>query len=309
MTLKDFKEYSALYLADNASKSPNTQDQKRVGVEKFIKFMEDEGLEEINTDTLLAYRRSLTKYASNTFSQYMNRLNVAFNWMADMGYANENPIRKKMVMGEKYLKPKEILNGEDVLRLFSTVRPPNLHTKQFWRYRAMVILTMTTGMRESELAAVCPRDLDWENHKLLIRFAKGGKGRTVPFIPLAQKPVREYMAQFRPKGATDEDPVFLTENGRDGFSPMCRKTVYNSISTYVKNMTGRYDISPHSLRHSFASILVSSGMNVKELQTVLGHSNLDTTERYARLICPDIQPASNAGEILSDYIQGLWKHI
>lgn len=309
MTLTEFKEYSALYLADNTSKSPHTYDQKRVGVEKFINFMEDEGLEEINTETLLAYRRSLTKYASNTFAQYMNRLNAAFRWMMDMGYTNENPIRARMLNREKYLKNKEILNDIDVMRIFNAVRPGKLHYKQFFRNRAMVILAMTAGMRESEIASVCPRDLDWENNKILIRFAKGGKSRTVPFVVEAQKPVREYMTRFRPKGATDEDPIFLADKKDGGFTPMCRTSVYNSIKKYVETMTGRYDISPHSLRHSFASILVSKGMNVKELQTVLGHARLDTTERYAQLVAPDIQPASNAGEILSGYIQEIRKHV
>jgi site-specific recombinase XerD len=90
MTLEDFKSYSEEYLASYGNMSRNTQDQKRRGVEKFIRFMESEGRQEIDQKAILAYRKSLLGYSRNTFAQYISRLNTALEWMVESGMLDKH---------------------------------------------------------------------------------------------------------------------------------------------------------------------------------------------------------------------------
>ena len=108
---------------------------------------------------------------------------------------------------------------------------------------------------------------------------------------------------WRPKSATNTDPLFLVE--RNGVvNPLSRSAAYQSIKRYITITTGREDLSPHSLRHSCASFLVSNGMNTRDLQTILGHSSLMETERYAQLLNPDKRPVDNASKIFAEIFSG-----
>ena len=95
MTLEDFKSHSEEYLASYGNMSRNTQDQKRRGVEKFIRFMESEGRQEIDQKAILAYRKSLLGYSRNTFAQYISRLNTALEWMVESGMLDKTQFRRK----------------------------------------------------------------------------------------------------------------------------------------------------------------------------------------------------------------------
>lgn len=304
MTLDEFKAYAQDYLEGEPYRSKNTYEQRKIGVEKFIRFMEAEGRQEVDTKAVLAYRRSLTGYAPNTFGQYMTRLKAFFNWMVEAGLTEKNLVTSKMVTVEKRNLMKKILREDEVPGIFSQERPTKAHKEPFFRYRAMTILFLTSGMRESELMNVTPNDLDWENCKIKVLYGKGDKQRTVLFYPTAQNAVRDYMSRWRPKEATDNDPIFLQAIAGK-VKPLSRYTVYRGIKTYIERATGRDDLTPHSLRHSFASILVSNGMNLKELQTILGHSSLLTTEIYAKLLAPDEKPVESALNIFKNVLPGI----
>lgn len=303
MTLEDFKSYSEEYLASYGNMSRNTQDQKRRGVEKFIRFMESEGRQEIDQKAILAYRKSLLGYSRNTFAQYISRLNTVLEWMVESGMLDKNPISKKMRMSEKYISAKSVLSADDIRRIFSTSTSSFGRKPVYIRNRAMTILLLTSGARESEMLALTPADLNWEEGYATIRSGKGGKGRTVPFIPYAQMVMHTYLNKARPKEAVDKDPIFVQKNEGGGFKPLSRITAIYGIKSYVEAMTGREDITPHSLRHTCASMLVSSGMNPKELQMLLGHSSLDMTQRYAQMLKPQTEIAAETRKVFEGILE------
>ena len=172
MTLEDFKSYSEEYLASYGNMSRNTQDQKRRGVEKFIRFMESEGRQEIDQKAILAYRKSLLGYSRNTFAQYISRLNTALEWMVESGMLDKNPISKKMRMSEKYISAKSVLSADDIRRIFSTSTSSFGRKPVYIRNRAMTILLLTSGARESEMLALTPADLKGMQPSAAVREAR-----------------------------------------------------------------------------------------------------------------------------------------
>ena len=101
------------------------------------------------------------------------------------------------------------------------------------------------------------------------------------------------------RGCPDGLPLFVQAPKKGGFKPLSTRTAQYNISQYVEGMTGRTDISPHDLRHSAASWWVSCGVPIREVQTLLGHTNIQTTERYASLVAPDTAPVRSANAVMS----------
>ena len=296
--METYKKYAKEYLMEPWP-SKATQIKNRVGVEKFIDFMDSEGYTEVSPETVMKYRSALGVYAPNTVSQYMGRLSASLNWMVEMGYLERNPIPKSMKQRERYNEAKPVLSEDE---LNAVLNPNNVTFRRKVnrrRNRAIVVLMVTSGIRRNELLSLLPTDLNWNNGTLTVRSGKGGKGRVAPFIPLAQNVVKEYMEFERPKAATKNDPLFVREEGGK-IKPISRSQVYNIITGYIWDTTGRDDLSPHSLRHSFASFLVSNGINASDLQELLGHSSLLITQRYAQLLHPDEAPSAHAAETFSN---------
>lgn len=307
LTLEAYKKYADEYINGEPWESPRTKSKNQVGVNKFIQFMEAEGLTAINPESLLAYRRSLVGYKSTTISQYMSRVSASLNWMVRMKLIKENPIPKSMLTKERYETAKPVLNKAELFGILNGTKPEGLRVGQFVRNRAMTILLVTSGIRESELLDLTPADLHWDEGSIVIRSGKGGKARTAPLMGIAKQAIKEYMERERPKGAGNFDPIFVIPDG-DGFKPMSVSTFGCAIKSFLTHMTGRDDLSAHSLRHSCATFLISNGMNARDLQAILGHSSLNTTQRYAQLLAPDTAPIEHAkdvfnGLLFTDYMK------
>lgn len=293
LSLELYKKYADEYINGEPWESPQTKQKNKFGVSKFIDFMEAEGFTEINPTSLLAYRRSLVECSPNTVSQYMKRVRASLNWMVNMRLIKENPVPKSMISQERYTTAKPILNKGELMEVLNAHRPERFRKSQFVRNRAMVILLLTSGMRESEMLALTPADLHWDEDSITIKSGKGRKTRTVSFMGIAKQAVKEYMARERPDSAGEFDPLFLTVDG-DKFSAISKSSFYRAVKSYLIQATGRDDLSPHSLRHTYATYLTSDGMNATELQALLGHSSLSTTQRYAQLLAPDVAPIQHA---------------
>lgn len=105
---------------------------------------------------------------------------------------------------------------------------------------------------------------------------------------------------MRPRSTVGGDVLlFVLTLKSGGFKLLNRRTAQKNIAAYVEAMTGRKDISPHALRHSAASWLVSCGVPMREVQTLLGHAKMETTERYASLVAPDTAPIKSANAVMS----------
>src|SRR6185312_13085227 len=150
------------------------------------------------------------------------------------------------------------------------------------RDEAMVYLLYATGLRVSELVGLKVQSIEIEQGYLRVR-GKGDKERITPFAPVAGEKLQVYLSKYRPLLAAHSkertELVFLTHMGK----PISRVSFWKNLKTLALQAGISTSLSPHSLRHSFATHLLQSGMNLRSLQTLLGHADLSTTQIYTRV--------------------------
>jgi integrase/recombinase XerD len=197
----------------------------------------------------------------------------------------------RFLVAERHLKhdPTENLDNP---KLWSTL-PKSLHpsevddllaapdrsTPDGLRDAAMLELLYATGLRVSELIRVKVEDLVLDAG-FLRTFGKGSKERIVPFGDSAGKAMTTYIESARPHFNRRNDiHLFLTNRGR----PMTRQTFWMKIVKYARQAGIRAHISPHVLRHSFATHLLENGADLRSVQLMLGHSDISTTQIYTHV--------------------------
>lgn len=301
MTIEQIAAAVPAYLSFYGNKSRDTQELKNYALSFFVDFMSKEYPgQELAPEMVLEYRRSMYGLEPNTITQYMRQIRSAIAFMLEARMVTgENPVPTLFVGQEKYQPYDNLLTHDDIQRLLRPDYVPDIISgRVYLRARAMTILTLASGMRLAELLALTPEDLDWGNGKAVVRHGKGDKRRLVPFPEVAREAVRQYMDHQR-KGCPEGMPLFVNALKKGGYKRLNKRTAQYNITAYVEAMTGRKDVSPHALRHSAASWWVSCGVPMREVQTLLGHSKIETTERYAQLVAPDTAPIRSANAVMA----------
>jgi integrase/recombinase XerD len=172
-----------------------------------------------------------------------------------------------------------VLGEEAVAKLLA--QPPD--TRRGRRDAAMIELAYASGLRVSELVVLAVADLNL-HHGFVRVTGKGNKTRLVPVGAAARGKLERYLADDRPACVKDpaERAMFLTDRGR----PMTRQGFWKLLRTYARRAGVRLpagDVSPHKLRHSFATHLVEHGADLRAVQAMLGHADIATTEIYTQV--------------------------
>jgi integrase/recombinase XerD len=174
----------------------------------------------------------------------------------------------------------KFLSGEDVERLLAA---PDLATPRGLRDRALIELLYATGLRVSELVALRPQDLHLDAG-YLTTTGKGRKQRIVPVGDEAAAWVTRYLREARPAllGQRNSPRVFV--NARGGGLGLTRVGFWKILKEYGKTVGVGRQISPHVLRHSFATHLLERGADLRAIQMMLGHADLSTTQIYTHVL-------------------------
>ena len=174
------------------------------------------------------------------------------------------------------------LSLEEVDRLLDQ---PDPATPRGLRDRALLELVYATGMRVSELLSVRPGDLNLENLEAgyLTCTGKGGKQRIVPIGTQAVEWVRRYIATARAALVSRRAVPWLFVNARDG-GRLSRVGFWKIVKAYARQANINHDLSPHVLRHSFATHLLERGADLRAIQAMLGHADLSTTQIYTHVL-------------------------
>jgi integrase/recombinase XerC len=175
----------------------------------------------------------------------------------------------------------KVLSVDDVVRFIET---PDLETVLGKRDRAILELLYATGIRVSELAGINLDDVDFKHESIRVR-GKGRKERIVPFGSKAKEALQAYLGvrgELLIEAAEEErDPMALFLNYQG--TRITTRSVGRMIDKYVEECALANDISPHSLRHSFATHLLSAGADLRAIQELLGHARLSTTQIYTQV--------------------------
>ena len=212
--------------------------------------------------------------SKRTLARRLSCMRGFLGWCAERGLLNHNPA--ELLEGPKLPKMlPNVLTLDEVIRLLAA---PDRSTRLGRRDRAMLELMYASGLRVSELVSLRPLDIDFQTNMLRV-FGKGRKERIVPIHQRAAAIMDDYLKNTRPDFMPRDSHVFLNRSGLG----LTRQAVWKIIRRYSAAAGIERDISPHTMRHTFATHLLEGGADLRTVQMLLGHSDLAATELYTHV--------------------------
>ena len=215
--------------------------------------------------------------SENSISRCLVTVKMLYKYMVMEGKISVNPMSSINTLKlQKHLP--EVLHYNAIEEM---LRAPDCNNKLGIRDKAMLELMYATGARVSEVASI---KVSWINFDYgFIRCqGKGSKQRIVPMGSEAAKAIKRYLQEVRPlllKIEDDEPLLFLSRTGKK----LRRENIWSLVKKYAMKAGIRSNISPHTLRHSFATHLLEGGADLRSVQEMLGHSNISTTQVYTHV--------------------------
>ncbi len=234
----------------------------------------------VTKDHLVAYILSLKgerEYASTTVARKVAAIKSFFHFLVAEGFVKDDPTATLDSPRVKKYLPRAI-SQEDVERLLDA--PGKSEEPRTVRDRAILELLYATGMRVSELVALNEGDVDLASASVRC-FGKGGKERVIPVYPRAVQAVEAYVTKGRVRllRQSDEKALFLNQRGER----LTRQGLWLIVKGYVRQAGIKVAVTPHTLRHSFATHMLRGGADLRNVQELLGHANIATTQVYTQV--------------------------
>ena len=217
------------------------------------------------------------EYSKSTTARKLATLRSFYKFCLRRGYVQENPVANIRTPKQEKRLPK-FLGLEEITKL---VNAPDAATMLGMRDRAILETLYSTGMRVSELVGLNFADLDLAGQVVHVR-GKGKKERVTPLGPSAGSAIQRYlqMRQADPKsGNFDHEAVFVNKHGQR----LSTRSVRRKLDKYISECGLDPAISPHTLRHSFATHMLDRGADLRSVQELLGHQSISTTQVYTHL--------------------------
>jgi integrase/recombinase XerC len=280
------------YLTYERNVSINTIGAYRTDLESFVSFLCNDyftlgrdqlELRKVDNLTIRAYLAHLAhrKLSRSSVARHLSALRTFFRYLMREGDVDANPARVVATpKREKHLP--SVMQPADVALL---LEQPDLSTPLGLRDQAFLELLYASGLRISELVGIDLDDIEVRAKLVKVR-GKGSKERIVPFGSKAEQAVRAYLPTRH--APPDENALFVNYKG----DRITARSVRRLFDKYVRAAALRAGISPHTMRHSFATHLLNAGADLRGIQELLGHASLSTTQKYTHL---------NDGELLKVY--------
>ena len=275
------------YLTVEKGFSENTTFAYRNDLQQLASFAEEEATKQglmpswanFSRQGMLSYMLNLKErnYAATTIARKVAASRSFFGFLKAEGIIKTDPTENMSSpsVGRSLPKPISISQVRQLLD-----QPAKLSTMEAKRDKTMLELLYASGMRISELVSLNLGDVDTEGGYVRC-FGKGHKERLVPIYEQAARMVKEYVEETRPKLVHYKDEVALFLNPRG--ERLTRQGFWQKLKDYAKSANLGKQISPHTLRHSFATHMLSGGADLRVVQELLGHANISTTQVYTHL--------------------------
>jgi len=261
--------------------SANTLEAYSRDLSRLVEFMAGRGLrhwQEVAGVDLRAYVAQLegSGCSERSVARYLVTLRQFYRFLLKEETLREDPL-PQFVLPPRSGKLPEALNAEDVRVLLNQPDPATLLGA---RDRAMLEVLYGTGLRVSELVSLKLQQVNMEANYLTVK-GKGAKVRVVPFGRWARESLEHYLLQIRPglaRGRSSAE-LFLTRSAK----PMTRQGFWKLLRGYGRAAGLDHKVTPHTLRHSFATHLLEGGADLRAVQSMLGHADISTTQIYTHL--------------------------
>ena len=277
------------YLKSEKKASANTVNSYMRDVQQFAGNMEmlEIPLTEVLPGDVERYAQSLVNRgkSASTVTRAMASVKSFYTCLQKTGYAGSNPARNVSCAKVERKLP-QVLTGKEV-ELF--LEQPSGTDLKGCRDRAMLELLYATGIRVSELIGLQMGDVNLGGG--FVRCAAKGKERIIPLYPAAIRALGDYIKKIRPQLVDDPEQtvLFVNMNGE----PMSRQGFWKLVKYYQEKAGIHKEITPHTLRHSFAAHLLENGADLHSIQEMLGHADISSTQIYSRLLNQKIKNVYN----------------
>lgn len=290
MTNLECLERYERYLADEKKTAKNTLSSYMRDIRQFGEYLGVKGdmsyvtAEESVLCEYIDHLREIGKSVA-TVSRNIASLKNFYAWMKLRGMIDETPTGK-LVPEKSTHKLPEILTAEEVELL---LEQPECTDRKGYRDRAMLELLYATGIRVSELISLDVSDVNLAGG--VINCRSRDKVRAIPLYPTALKAVKDYIDFIRPDmiAVPSERSLFVNISGER----MSRQGFWKIIKAYQKKAGIEKDITPHTLRHSFATHLLENGADLRSIQEMLGHADISSTQVYSQLVKKQLKDVYN----------------
>ncbi len=277
MEINDAANLFAQYLLVEKGLSKKTVDAYLTDLKLFFKYFKDkkdtEDLNPYDINSFMLYGASLGRKPSTTLRRAAS-IKHFYLFLKKDGYYNDEIPEIEGPKKEKILPT--YLSVEEVERLLDA---PNMKSPSGIRDKAMLELMYASGLRVSELLELEKANINLKKG-IVIVFGKGAKERKVPMGDFALEYVVKYINQVRGKfHGADSKYLFLNKKGK----PLSRVYFFKQIRKYASEVGIEKEISPHTLRHCFATHLLEGGAQLRTVQEMLGHANIATTQIYTHV--------------------------
>jgi len=280
--------------------SPRTVDGYQSQVRFFVLWLDEqtdvEEVTAITPEVLHAYQTHLYGFSdengrSLSIATQAARLSVVrsfFRYLVKSDVLLYDPSASLELPKRKGILPRSILSKQEMARLLAA---PDATTPLGLRDRAMIEVLYSTGIRNAELRALQVYDLDLDRGLLRVNEGKNAKDRVVPLGAAACTWLREYLSEARPKllvGHHDggaEPTVFLSKNGKR----LVPLGVLYPLKKHARKAGIERVVTPHTLRHTFATHLLAGHADIRHIQAMLGHASVATTQIYTRVEVTDLK--------------------
>ena len=288
--MNDYLSQYERYLTDVKHASGNTVSSYLRDVRQYFQYLDDHlevGPEEVTSDQLTVYFAAMTNSgkSSATITRSLASIKDLYGFLISVGAVSSNPA-KAVHLAKAEKKLPQILTGKEVELL---LEQPQCTDPKGFRDKAMLELLYATGIRVSELISMNLSDVNLPAG--FIRCESGGKSRMIPLYPGAVRALQNYIQQVRPGMIADpmETALFVNVSGER----MSRQGFWKIIKHYQKTANIQKDITPHTLRHSFAAHLLENGADLKSIQEMLGHSDISSTQIYTQIVRQNLKSIYN----------------
>ena len=263
------------YLLVDKGLSNNTAKAYEADISSFFQWLDNEDLKykNLQEDHINQYISFLfqRKMRSSSVNRKISSIKSFYIFLVKRNFVKNSPLNDLVTpKQEKYLP--ESMSEAEVDKLLNS---PDVKNKIENRDKAMIEMLYATGMRISELVNLKITDVDMKRCVVKV-FGKGSKERLVPFGETALDSLRSYLNE-REQSSSKE--IFLSNRGKK----MTRVAFWQRVKVYLMRENLKNSISPHTLRHAFATHLLNRGADLRSVQLLLGHSDLSTTQIYTHI--------------------------
>ncbi len=281
------------YLTVEKGFSQNTRDAYRNDLNQLADFIEGEAAKRgsippwasFDRQSILSYLLDLRQrnYAATTVARKVAAARSFFKFMVAEGIIKTNPMVDvpSPKVGKSLPKPISFSQARLLIE-----QPTKLSTPEAKRDWAMLELLYASGMRVSELVSLNLGDVDLDGGYVRC-LGKGNKERVIPIYEQAALAVKEYIEETRPRLVHDGDERALFLNPRG--DRLTRQGFWQKLKEYAKSANLESTVTPHTLRHSFATHMLNGGADLRSVQELLGHANISTTQVYTHLTSEHIR--------------------